>query len=234
MQNDEVRVRCLLKKLMAHFASRIDPWWPYEKPLDIIVGAFLTQNTTWKTVEKAIATLKQKKLLSISILSNKRYLSSLRRCIRPTGYYNQKSLFLHEFFRYLADKFKGDLTLFLSQDLSLLRQQLLDRKGIGPETADTILLYAAKYPRFVIDAYTIRILRRFKIDTPLQYTALQALFERSISPDVSYYQRAHAALVEHAKTYCTKRNPLCSDCPVFLECRYTTSPMVNNKKDSNK
>jgi len=137
-------------------------WWPGDSPLEVIVGAILTQNTAWKNVEKAIAALRRHALLSVAALVEIPE-CELAGLIRPSGYYNVKSRRLKAFLVFLRDEFRGSLDVMFSEDVPMLRQKLLGIKGIGAETADSILLYAGGKPVFVVDAYTRRILSRHGI-----------------------------------------------------------------------
>ncbi len=172
---------------------------------EIIVGAILTQNTSWKNVENAIYNLNKNKLLDLSKIKNisQKKLASL---IKPAGYYNQKS----ERLKIAAD--------FFSKNKNPAREQLLEVKGIGPETADSILLYAFNKPYFVVDAYTKRIFSRLGFcKDNCKYNELQELFHKSLPKDAKLYNEFHALLVELAKKHCTKK-PGCADCPINSFC----------------
>ncbi len=199
-------------------------WWPGESPFEIMVGAILTQNTSWANVEKAIRNLKQaRKLSPPAILKLKdRKLAEL---IRPSGYFNVKAKRLKIFVDFLFKKFGGDIRLMARVDGRALRVELLQIPGIGPETADSILLYALGKPFFVIDAYTKRIFARHRLSfesrptspprlVDLPYSAWQEIFTRHFSPDVSLYNDFHAQIVRLGKTYCKASVTLCSACPL--------------------
>jgi endonuclease-3 related protein len=197
--------------LLTHFG--VQDWWPAETELEVMVGALLTQNTNWKNVEKAIENLKRKGMLTLEALGSVDR-EELAQAIRPAGYFNIKSKRLKNLIHFVSDHTSGDLSSFLEQDLQTLRQGLLSVKGIGPETADSILLYAAKQPIFVIDAYTHRILSRHGMcEEQAAYHELQELFMDHLPDDSSLFNEFHALIVQAGKTYC-RRKPLCSRCPL--------------------
>jgi endonuclease-3 related protein len=188
-------------------------WWPARTKFEIIVGAILTQNTAWPNVEKAIANLNRRKLLSPSSIKNikKKRLASL---IRPAGYYNIKTDRLKSFSNFLFDKYNGSLRKMFSQDTHSLRKELLEVRGIGKETADSILLYAGKKPIFIVDAYTRRILSRHNIvASNSDYDFIQHLFMKNLPCDESLFGEYHALLVKLAKDRCRKK-PKCGLCPI--------------------
>jgi endonuclease-3 related protein len=188
-------------------------WWPGDSPLEVAVGAILTQNTNWSNVEKAIANLKSAGLLSarsLHSLSEKR-LASL---IRPSGYFNIKAARLKAFVSFLSSEFSGSMREMRKQDLPSLRRSLLSVRGIGPETADSILLYALGKPAFVVDVYTRRVLSRHGImDYHASYDEYQLLFHESLGEDAELFNEYHALLVMTGKDYC-KPKPLCTECPL--------------------
>ena len=197
--------------LSSHFGPQ--NWWPAETELEVMVGAVLTQNTNWKNVEKAIKNLKDKGLLSLEGLRSFA-IAELAQEIRPAGYFNIKAKRLKNLIHFLVDQYEADLTLFLEDDTQRLRQGLLSVKGIGPETADSILLYAARRPVFVIDAYTHRILNRHGMtEEQTTYDELQALFMDHLTEDPALFNEFHALIVQAGKAYC-RRIPLCNDCPL--------------------
>lgn len=188
-------------------------WWPGETPFEVMVGAVLTQNTNWKNVEKAIGNLKRKGLLSPENL-HALPLSRLAEEIRPAGYYNIKAKRLRNLTTFIQERYGGDLAPMLNAESGLLREGLLSIKGIGPETADSILLYAANRPVFVIDAYTYRILRRHGMaDEEETYDTLQALFMDHLPEDHRLFNEFHALIVRTGKDYCRK-TPRCEHCPL--------------------
>jgi endonuclease-3 related protein len=206
----------MYKKLLKYFGPQA--WWPADSPFEVIVGAILTQNTNWKNVEKAIENLKKARLLSAEkILKVKS--AKLEELIRPTGYFRQKARRLKEFVKYFTSRYGAKLSRMKKRDLADLRQELLNIHGIGPETADSILLYALDKPTFVVDAYTRRIGQRlglFKFD---DYHAIKDYFERNLFRNLEIYKEFHALLVELAKNFC-KTKPMCAECPlVKLKCQ---------------
>ncbi len=178
------------------------------------MGAILTQNTNWKNVEKAISNLKQAGLLNLpAMLALPREV--LAEYIRPAGYYNIKAGRLRNLLILIAEQHNGSLEALFSLPLDELRRQLLAVKGIGPETADSIILYAAAQPIFVVDTYTHRILLRHDlIDEDTDYHSLQELFMDSFPPDVDQYGEFHALLVRTGNQFCKKTNPRCDICPL--------------------
>ncbi len=188
-----------------------------KQKFEICVGAILTQNTNWKNVEIAIENLNKENLIDIRKIKkiDRKKLANL---IKSSGYYNQKVIKLKTFAKYLAENYKGNLKIFFSKDVETLREELLTIKGIGPETADSIILYAAAKPIFVIDAYTKRIMNRigFKEET---YEGLQNLFMENLDKDAKLFNEYHALLVELGKIIC-KTKPLCDKCPLKDVCRY--------------
>ncbi len=196
----------LYKTLLKAYGRR--GWWPTtsdNKRFEIILGAILTQNTSWKQVEKAIANLKNNDLISQEAIK-KVSLRRLASLIKPAGYFNQK-----------AKRLKI-INQFLEKNKNPTRDQLLEVNGIGPETADSILLYAFNQPSFVIDTYTKRIMQRLGYKEE-SYGGLQALFQDNLPNDYKIYNEFHALFVEHAKTYCRKK-PLCQKCPLNSRCNY--------------
>ncbi|MGI5878979.1 MAG: endonuclease III domain-containing protein [Syntrophomonadaceae bacterium] len=188
-------------------------WWPAQTPFEMMVGAILTQNTAWANVEKAISNFGD--CLSPEYIA-KASPDELARIIRPSGYYNQKLLRLKALTEWYK-KYAYDIDKARQIDGYLLREELLAVKGIGPETADSILLYALDKPFFVIDAYTKRILYRLGYNLPAAYDTLQLQIQALIPQDIYIYQEFHALIVEHAKRYCRK-NPLCPGCPLEERC----------------
>jgi endonuclease-3 related protein len=189
-------------------------WWPAETALEVMVGAVLTQNTNWKNVEKAIENLKDKDLLSVANL-NATPSGELAQLIRPAGYYNIKSKRLKNLMNFIAERYQEDLSMFMEEDTQKLREGLLSVNGVGPETADSILLYAASRPVFVIDAYTYRILYRHGMisEEHATYDVLQDLFMDHLTEDASLFNEFHALIVQTGKHYC-KRRPICDHCPL--------------------
>jgi endonuclease III related protein len=157
-------------------------WWPAESRFEMVVGAYLTQNTAWTNVEKALANLREARLLSVAGI-RRVPLAELERLIRPAGYFRQKAKRLKAFVAHLDRRNGGSLNRLLSQPTSELREELLSLNGIGPETADSILLYAGNHPAFVVDAYTRRILARHEVlPEKAPYDEIRELFERALAP----------------------------------------------------
>lgn len=189
-------------------------WWPADAPFEVIVGAILTQNTSWSNVEKAINNLKKNGRLTPKTLSSANT-ATIARLIRPSGYYNIKAKRLKNFLNVLNKRFKGSLKNMLSAKQKELRRVLLEISGIGPETADSILLYAANKPSFVIDAYTRRILSRHGfISKELSYDGLQALFMENLPHNTGLFNEYHALIVKTGKELCRKTRPKCDMCPL--------------------
>jgi endonuclease-3 related protein len=157
-------------------------WWPAQSPFEVIVGAFLTQNTSWTNVERALTSLRHARVLSIRGI-RRTPLPKLEQLIRSSGYFRQKAQRLKIFVRFLDRRYSGSLTRMFAQPTAKLREELLALKGVGPETADSILLYAGNHPAFVVDAYTRRILERHQlIASPSRYEEIRELFERALRP----------------------------------------------------
>lgn len=193
-------------------------WWPGETPFEVMVGAILTQNTAWMNVKKAISALREADALNPEALRI-RPLEELAALVRPSGYFNAKARKLRALGDYLASYHDDIGKLFASKPLDQLREELLALHGVGPETADSMLLYAGNLPSFVIDAYTIRVLQRLGIinaESRLSYDAVRALFHEALPTDVKLFNEYHALFVAHGKDVCKSRKPLCSEC-VFVE-----------------
>jgi endonuclease-3 related protein len=178
-----------------------------------MIGAVLTQNTNWKNVEKAIDNLKRMALLTLEALKDLPT-TELAQQIRPAGYYNIKADRISNLVRFVVERYEGDLSSFLSEETHRLREGLLSVKGIGPETADSILLYAARRPVFVVDAYTYRILYRHgMLEEQVSYDDLQQVFMDHLTEEHSLFNEFHALIVQTGKKYC-KKKPLCDGCPL--------------------
>ena len=188
-------------------------WWPGDSPLEISVGAILTQNTAWTNVEKAIRRLKEARALSVQALSGLSHRKLARR-IKSAGYFNVKARRLKNFISFLKTRYRGSLKKMFQQQTARLRKELLGVNGIGPETADSILLYAGENPIFVIDAYTKRIFSRHGLlSQDKSYEAFQQLFMEQLPKDVSLYNQYHAMLVNVGKDFC-RSQPRCDSCPL--------------------
>lgn len=189
-------------------------WWPGSSPFEVIVGAILTQNTAWSNVEKAINNLKKENLLDSQKLYRIKK-EELAQLIKPSGYYNIKAQRLKNFVTFFFEEFEGSIEKMFSGDGEELRKKLLKVKGIGPETADSILLYAGEKPFFVVDAYTKRIFSRHRlISKEAAYHHIQEFFYRNLPKEVKLFNEFHAQIVMLGKTRCTSKNPDCSKCPI--------------------
>jgi endonuclease-3 related protein len=205
------RLMQMFEKLLAHFGPQ--RWWPAETELEMMVGAVLTQNTNWKNVEKALRNLKKANLLSVHKLSTLST-SEVAALIRPAGYFNIKAKRLKNLIGFIVEQYQAQLSLFLKEETQALREGLLSVKGIGPETADSILLYAVCRPVFVVDTYTHRIMARHGMtDEQVSYHELQGLFMDHLPEDTALFNEFHALLVNTGKDYC-RRKPLCHICPL--------------------
>jgi endonuclease-3 related protein len=205
----------LLMSLYNQLLARYGPqhWWPGETPFEVMVGAILTQNTAWTNVEKAIANLKLAGLMEPRLLLAVDP-PLLARLIRPAGYYNVKTKRLRAFLLWLVKAHGGKAEALRGRPLASLREDLLAVKGIGRETADSILLYAVGLPTFVVDAYTHRILRRHGlVPAETDYEEMKALFEENLPRDAALYNEYHALIVACGKEYCRPR-PACAGCPL--------------------
>ncbi len=188
-------------------------WWPADTELEMMVGAILTQNTSWNNVEKAILNLKEEDLLSIKGLSQIPE-SIIAEYIRPAGYYNLKVKRLKNLIKFIENRYNGDINKLFSLDTETIRKELLSVKGIGMETADSIVLYGAGRPLFVVDTYTHRILiRHGLIEEEAGYNDLQMFFMDNLSHDVELFKEFHALIVKVGKDFC-RRKPLCANCPL--------------------
>ena len=194
-------------------------WWPGETPFEVAVGAILTQNTNWKNVEKAIANLKAHDLLDARAMHDLP-LPELAELIRPAGYYNVKARRIANFLNFLKEEADYDLESLKTEPLHVLRPKVLGVNGLGPETADSILLYALEFPTFVVDAYTARLMDRHGLSyEDIDYYELQAIFMDALPEDVALYNEYHALIVRVGKDWCKKKAGLCDTCPLkpFLE-----------------
>lgn len=202
----------LFERLHAHHGAQ--NWWPHETLWEIMVGAILTQNTAWSNVERALENQKRAEALSPEGIRALRT-TQLARLIRPAGFTSSKPQRLKTLARFLRDTYKDQAENMRGGDLPTQRAQLLALNGIGPETADAILLYVAAQPIFVVDAYTRRIVTRMGLcDEPISYHALQNFFMGHLAPHTAFFQEFHALLDTHAKYICIKRAPRCPACPL--------------------
>ena len=206
----------IYQRLMAEYGPQ--RWWPGETPFEVIIGAILTQSTAWTNVEKAINNLKTAGVMSPSgILEIP--VAELALLIKPSGYYNAKAKKLKAFVHYLGAYHNNNLNRMLTLETSTLRQELLTVYGIGEETADSIILYAAGKPVFVIDAYTKRIISRIGLlPADGEYGVYQKYFTDNLNTDVNLFNEYHALLVNLGKSVCRKI-PVCFKCCLYDMCR---------------
>lgn len=210
---DPDRVGDVYQKLLNHFGTQA--WWPAESQLEVMVGAVLTQNTAWRNVEKAIIQLKAAGYFADE-LRHEWDIDLLAGMIRPAGYYNLKARRLSNL---VAAVQCESISALEQRPTAELREWFLGVNGVGPETADDILLYAFDRPVFVIDAYTRRLSERLGwIEGGESYDKLSERFSRAIGPDYRIYAQYHALIVEQAKQYCTKNRPECPACPLLDVC----------------
>jgi endonuclease-3 related protein len=199
------------ERLLARFGPQ--KWWPGESPFEVLVGAILVQNTSWKNVERALDNLREAGVLTAGALYALAQ-ADLEELIRPAGYYRVKAKRLRNLLGVLCQQYGGSLDAMFAQDLPAARRELLAIHGVGPETADAILLYAGGLPSFVVDAYTHRIFARHGwIGFDADYHQLQEHIEDSLPRDAALFNEYHALLVAVGKQFCRKV-PLCADCPL--------------------
>ncbi len=223
----------LLYQILLEEFGRLN-WWPVDKNyhkktgsdprFEIMVGAILTQNSAWLNVEKALKNLKSKNMLDIKKISHTD-IKVLQKMVKPSGFFNQKANRLKNLASYINNNYQGDLDSFFRRDLHEIRGELLSLNGIGPETADSILLYAGNLPIFVVDSYTKRICKRLPIDINATYDEIQKYFQNTLSNKFQknkiskIYNELHALIVLLAKTNC-KSKPECKNCPLQKYCMY--------------
>ncbi len=196
--------------------ERLGPqgWWPARTRLEVILGAILVQNTSWNNTALALKRLREAGLLKLSRLQ-RASLVTLEACVRPAGFYRQKTAAIRSFRDWLTRSCQGSLARLFAQPAAEVRRELLLIKGLGPETVDTILLYAGRQPFFVADAYTRRILSRHALVPPAAgYAEVQKFLHRYLSSDPSLFNEFHALLVEAGKRFCKRREPNCEACPL--------------------
>lgn len=214
------------KASLQHICNRLflfygpQQWWPADSPFEVIIGAILTQSTSWKNVERAIVNLKARETLSPKVL-HAISLDELAALIHPAGYFRQKASKLKAFVEHLYTHYDGNLQKMLAQPTEKLRTELLSLWGIGLETADSILLYAAQKPVFVVDSYTKRIFSRLGlVDSDISYGELQKLFMRRLPKSAQLFNEYHALIVRHGKEICRPK-PLCAQCVLAQNCQFT-------------
>ena len=202
----------IYKILLDHFGPQ--DWWPGDAPFEVMVGAVLTQNTNWVNVSRAIDNLKKGDLLSFEKMHDLP-IELLAEKIKPAGYFNLKAARLKNLLNFIGDEYNGSIKDMFHEDTLTLRENILTVKGIGPETADSILLYAGNKPVFVVDTYTHRIFARHNIIAEEEgYYEIQEYFTLSLPEDVELYNEYHALIVRLGKEFCRKSRPLCSQCPL--------------------
>jgi len=238
--------RALLARIAAYYRAllgRYGPqnWWPAQSRFEVIVGAYLTQNTNWSNVERAMANLRRARVLSVKGI-REMPLGRLQKLVRPSGYFRQKAIKLKTFIRFLDENYSGSLDRMFAQPTEKLRAELLALNGVGPETADSILLYAGNHPVFVVDAYTRRIFERHGLITAKnKYEEIRALIEQAVSGAdpaslettngsdprhpvsrmsrmsrselAQHYNELHALIVRVGNSYCRK-TAKCQECPL--------------------
>jgi endonuclease-3 related protein len=208
-----------LRRFYATLLENFGPqgWWPARTRWEVIWGAILTQNTTWRNASFAIRNLRKAGALGWRRLRQVP-IAELEQMIRPAGFYRQKALALHNFTLWIEQVHGGSLRSLFGQETAKARAQLLALKGIGPETADAILLYSGRHPVFVADAYTRRILSRHNLLSPTaDYHSAQQFLHQHLPPDEAVYNEYHALLVEAAKRYCHRNVAHCEECPLGAE-----------------
>lgn len=206
------KLNTIYKRLFGYFGPQ--DWWPGDSSFEVMVGAVLTQNTNWRNVEKAIDNLKRAGVLSFAGMSSLP-VALLAEYIRPAGYFNVKADRLQNLLGLIREQYGGRVENMFAEDTEALRRALLSVKGIGPETADSILLYGAERPVFVVDAYTYRILVRHDvIPEEFGYAEIQEYCMDSLEPDTKMFNEYHALLVCAGKEFCKKNKPRCQGCPL--------------------
>jgi len=206
--NVTMNILPIYETLLTHYGDL--NWWPAKTPYEVMVGAVLTQNTAWSNVEKAIANfgddLTPQAVLEADI-------AELINIIRPAGFFNQKAGYLKAVTEWFAG-YGFNVAAVQREPLEKLRTELLAVKGVGKETADSILLYAFGFPTFVVDAYTVRLCERYPIDARKGYDAVKAHFEGNLPVSAEVYNNFHALIVINGKEHCRKTKPLCGSCPL--------------------
>jgi endonuclease-3 related protein len=211
LRKPRATLRVVYRRLRARFGHA--GWWPAETPFEVCVGAILVQNTAWTNVERTLDSLRSKDLLSFAALHRRRA-SRLAPLLRPSGTFRVKALRLRAFLLFLASEYGGRVDAMSEEKPSRLREKLLSVRGIGPETADSIALYAAGHPVFVVDAYTRRVFSRLGLlQGGESYGAVQRLFEDALPRDAPLYNDYHAQIVRLGKEVCRPR-PRCPECPL--------------------
>ena len=212
-----VALRRFFDKMLVELGPQ--DWWPARTRLEVILGAILVQNTAWQNAALALKQLRKKGLLNVARLRQAPGIE-LEECVRPAGFFRQKAGTIRNFLAWLDDACGGSLTDMFALPPHELRRQLLQVKGLGPETVDAILLYAGQHPFFVADNYTRRILTRHEVVHPgANYGEVQEFLHHHLPADANLFNEYHALLVEVGKQHCKRQEPRCGDCPLqdFLE-----------------
>lgn len=210
-------IKAIQKRLHEHFGPQ--HWWPADSPFEVVIGAVLTQNTAWTNVERAIGNLRQAECLTAERLAEIPP-SQLEELIRPAGFFRQKSIRLQNIARILNHEWQNSLTTLCAGPMDEARERLLSLSGVGPETADSILLYAADRPSFVVDAYTRRVFQRVGVLAGDEsYDEIRCTFMLNLPEDVQLFNEYHAQIVRLAKTCCRKKKTFCSECPLNDLCQ---------------
>lgn len=210
------RTREIYERLLGEYGPQ--RWWPAGTAFEVIIGALLMQQTSWRNVATSIENLKAARLLDPRRLAEAP-VPTIRKHVRNAGLYQTKPARLKAFCRHLVERSRGDLPRYFDRPTNVVRSDLLAQSGVGSETADSILLYAGGHPTFVVDAYTIRIGRRIGLFDTDAYDEVQRHFTERIPPDLTVYKEFHALLVAHAKSVCRPR-PRCDVCPLQLLCAF--------------
>lgn len=217
MKKNRQKLMEIYERLLDQFGPR--HWWPADTPFEVVVGAILTQSVSWSNVVKAINNLKSAELLDAYAIIHAP-IEVIEEAVRPTRYYRQKAERLRTFCSTLMEESGGDLDKFFQPELADLRTKLLSMKGIGKETADSIILYAAEKPIFVVDAYTRRIFSRLGFFTEdVSYDEMQHFFMRHLEPVVPLYNEYHALIDRLGNQLCSNNKPKCTECPLQGMCR---------------
>jgi endonuclease-3 related protein len=207
-------VKNIYQTLLKHYGPQ--HWWPGDTPFEVMVGAILTQRTSWRNVEQAIKNLKKAGLMTADSIAGSS-VDKIRSLVRPSGFYNVKAERLFSLARYLNENYDSPEDIF-KNDIQDVREELLGLRGIGKETADSMILYAGNNPIFVVDAYTKRMCERLDIPVKsLDYDDLQSYFQEAMPKDANIYKEFHALIVIHGKEMC-KTRPVCKGCPLQSIC----------------
>lgn len=216
---DNQKLTDIYQNMFKFFGPR--DWWPGETKFEICVGAILTQSVSWKNVAKAIGNLKNAGLLDIYAMYEAPS-EEIEQCIVPTLYFRMKARKLKAFVIHVVENYNGNLQLLFEKPLAELRPELLGIYGIGQETADSIILYAAEKPIFVVDAYTKRIFSRIGLfPENITYQQMQKYFMDRLEPDVPFYNEYHALIVGVGNSFCGNKKPKCGQCPLIIFCKHT-------------